>query len=166
VSGMSARRALPLIDQHERLVACDRFRAWRALGAHLAREPDAMTRVAVFLLRCEPSHPSGTPLVAGSTVSGFVVVRSQERASLVLEGKHRFSRYELTFELEAEDAATVIRATTRALFPGLAGAAYRSLVIGSGAHRLAVRMLLSRVASRATSGVNSLPRQHSQARDR
>ncbi len=45
--------------------------------------------------------------------------------------------------------ASRVRARTYAAFPGVTGRAYRALVIGSGAHRIVTRRLLSRVASRA-----------------
>jgi hypothetical protein len=43
----------------------------------------------------------------------------------------------------------VLRAESRATFPGLAGAAYRLLVVRSGGHVVAVRRLLSAVRRRA-----------------
>jgi hypothetical protein len=42
-----------------------------------------------------------------------------------------------------------LRAQTHAAFPGIVGQLYRAAVIGSGAHRLVVRRLLSRVARAA-----------------
>ncbi|MDQ6710077.1 MAG: hypothetical protein M3Z11_05920 [Candidatus Dormibacteraeota bacterium] len=69
---------------------------------------------------------------------------------LALRGAHRFSTYALVFELDANGAtACTLRAQSWAAFPGLAGRAYRALVIGTGGHRLVVRRLLRRAARRA-----------------
>jgi hypothetical protein len=86
----------------------------------------------------------------GDCVPGFTVARSQPPRSLELRGRHRFSRYALVFELdERGEHGCRLRARTYAEFPGLAGRAYRTLVIGSGGHRLAVRRLLRDVAARS-----------------
>jgi hypothetical protein len=42
-----------------------------------------------------------------------------------------------------------VTAHTSAAFPGLAGRAYRALVIGTGGHRIVVKQLLRAVARRA-----------------
>jgi hypothetical protein len=68
---------------------------------------------------------------------------------LALSGRHRFSSYELRFELVPEHpGSVVIHATTRAIFPGLHGQIYRTLVIGTGGHRIAVRRMLTSIARR------------------
>lgn len=68
----------------------------------------------------------------------------------MLRGRHRFSRYELAFDLAPRDASsTRLRATTRAAFPGPQGRVYRALVIGTRLHVLAARALLRRVAGGA-----------------
>jgi hypothetical protein len=55
---------------------------------------------------------------------------------LVLAGRHRFSRYQLAFDLtEVADSATHLRATTHADI-------YRALVIGTGAHVVATTGIL------------------------
>jgi hypothetical protein len=83
-------------------------------------------------------------------VPGFSVVRSQAPRVLELRGRHRFSRYALIFELAvAGDSGCTLSAQSWAEFPGLAGRAYRTLVIGSGGHRLVVRRLLREIAGRA-----------------
>ncbi|MFI4991412.1 MAG: hypothetical protein ACHQHO_10935 [Solirubrobacterales bacterium] len=93
-------------------------------------------------------HWSGTPQ-PGDCLAGFAVEQSQPPSSLALCGRHRFSRYALVFELdEAGEEGCTLRARTYAEFPGLAGRVYRTLVIGSGGHRFAVRHLLRDVAER------------------
>ena len=89
----------------------------------------------------------------GSTLPGFMVVRVIEPAALALQGEHRFSRYGLIFSLEpTKDEQTLLRAETRAEFPGLAGRAYKALVIGTEGHLLAVNRILRAVQRRAEKG--------------
>ena len=80
---------------------------------------------------------------------GFRVVEVERPHRVALAGRHRFSRYSLTFELEEVGGGTRISAETRAEFPGLLGWGYRQAVIGSGGHRLVVRRMLRRIAGRA-----------------
>jgi len=69
---------------------------------------------------------------------------------LALSGRHRFSYYELRFELEQYPAGgTRVRATTLAAFPGLKGQLYRMAVIGTRGHRIAIGRLLAVIARRA-----------------
>ncbi len=85
---------------------------------------------------------------------GFHVARSDPPRELALEGRHRFSRYRLAFEVEPSGAGTRLKAVTHAAFPGLHGRIYRALVIGSGGHRIVTRRLLrsvARLAERRTS---------------
>lgn len=69
---------------------------------------------------------------------------------LALEGQHRYSRYGLIFSLEpTKDERTLLRAETRADFPGLTGSVYRTLVIGTRGHVVVVGRLLRAVKKRA-----------------
>lgn len=77
--------------------------------------------------------------------SGFVVAEEVPDRLVRLTGRHRFSRYQLLFELDAVDGGTVLRARTYAEFPGMHGRAYRAAVIGTRAHVLATRHLLRSV---------------------
>jgi hypothetical protein len=103
------------------------------------------------LVGCVPVDASGPrPLAEGSTVPGFRVVRAVPERELVLEGRHRFSTYALTFRLDGTDSSrSRLAAESRATFPGLAGGAYRLLVIGTRGHVVAVRHLLSGIKHRA-----------------
>jgi hypothetical protein len=86
----------------------------------------------------------------GSTFAGFHVAHSERPRRWCLDGAHRFSRYALEFRLdELAPDRTYLCAETRAVFPGLDGAFYRMLVIGSGGHREAVRRMLLSVKRRA-----------------
>jgi len=104
-------------------------------------------------LRVEPPRASGRWLPdpePGAALPGFAVDRVRRPELLSLRGGHRFSRYRLDFELSAAAPdRSHLRARTWAEFPGLAGAAYRALVIGSGGHRLIVRRMLRRIAQAA-----------------
>lgn len=83
----------------------------------------------------------------GDTIPGFTVTAADPPRLLVLGGGHRFSDYELWFELEpGTGGRTTLRAKTFAAFPGLKGAAYRLLVITSRGHPVAVRGLLARIS--------------------
>jgi len=112
----------------------------------------ASTRIA-RLLGCRPAARSGSwdaGLTAGASLPGFGVQDVRAPARLALGGAHRFSRYALVFELEPiEDDGCRVRAQTFAAFPGIAGRAYRAVVIGTGGHRIVMRRLLGRVARRA-----------------
>jgi hypothetical protein len=84
------------------------------------------------------------------TLPGFAVARAHPPERLELRGEHRFSRYALVFELDSADGSRcTLRAQTWAEFPGITGRAYRAAVIGTHGHRVVVRRLLRRVASRA-----------------
>lgn len=81
---------------------------------------------------------------------GFRVVRAEAPHELALEGEHRFSRYALTFRVDdLGPGRSRVRAETRAAFPGLKGATYRALVIGTRVHVLAVRRMLGAIRRRA-----------------
>jgi hypothetical protein len=149
---------LPYIDAHGVDVAADVDTTWVAL-LRVVRDGlgGAADEWLGRALRVEPRHASGRwepDLEPGAALAGFTVERARRPELLSLRGRHRFSRYRLDFELTAArpdetDVRTHVRARTWAEFPGLAGAAYRALVIGSGGHGLAVRRMLRRVAARA-----------------
>lgn len=135
---------LPFVDVHQRQVAATPEATWTALRGFVARR---LTRPApaafVALWRLEP-------------VAGFAVAEEDAPRRLVLRGRHRFSRYELAFEVVPGPGGVTLSGRTSAAFPGVAGAVYRALVIGSGGHRLAVRGMLERVA-RAAEGTVPKP---------
>jgi len=117
---------LPYIDEHARSVAGNREQVWRGLLRVVCKNPDDPTTVPI----------------------GFVLGPVTETKRLELRGRHWFSRYALVFELDELDPDhTRLRAQSWAEFPGPAGKVYRMLVISSGAHRIVVRALLSRIAA-------------------
>jgi hypothetical protein len=84
-----------------------------------------------------------------ATLAGFHVARTDPPRELALEGRHRFSRYRLAFEIEPRGPETRIRAVTHAEFPGVRGRFYRALVVGTGGHRIMTRRVLKSIARRA-----------------
>jgi len=144
--------ALPLIDEHDTVVAADTAAVWRGLGDVLDRSyaGAGAVRFARLVGCADPVASGPRPLAEGSTISGFRVVAADPGRELVLLGRHRFSTYALTFLLdEAGPRRTVLRAVSRARFPGPAGALYRLLVIGTGGHAIGVRHLLGSIRSRS-----------------
>jgi hypothetical protein len=142
---------LPAIDEHGTLVLAPVERTWEALlqvvrGSFSGR---AAGRVADALGSCA-TEASGPIDRRGSTIPGFIVVRVVEPAVLALQGEHRFSRYGLIFRLEpTKDERTLLRAETRAEFPGLKGQAYKTLVIRTHGHVRVVNRILRAVRRRA-----------------
>jgi hypothetical protein len=82
--------------------------------------------------------------------TGFRVTAVVPGSELVLEGRHPFSIYALTFRLESIGSGqSRLRAESRAAFPGARGRLYRLLVIGSRGHVGAVRHMLRRIRRRS-----------------
>lgn len=140
---MSIERDLPYVDGHAITIATPRDLVWTALRRYAA------TSIGIS---------DGNPLarILGTAPrSGFEIAEETPRQRLALAGRHRFSRYVLVFELhDMADDATVLRAKTYAVFPGLHGRIYRGLVIGTRAHVVATNNILRsvrRLSSRLTS---------------
>jgi len=143
-------KELPHIDEHAIVVEAAPELVWTALGEVLFRASPPATRMIGRALGVRPLDLSGDPLALGATLRGFRVGRAEPRAELVLEGEHRFSHYALVFRLDALGVErTRLRAETRAAFPGTAGRAYRTLVIGTRGHVVVVRRLLRATRHRA-----------------
>jgi uncharacterized protein YndB with AHSA1/START domain len=134
---------LPFIDEHRVLVAAPPARVWQALAERF--EGNRVTKAVAPVVGAEPRRASGPLFEAGSTVAGFTVAEVEPERLLRLAGRHRYSNYELTFTLAEEPGGTALTARTHAAFPGPLGFVYRSLVIGSGGHRLVVRRILAGV---------------------
>ena len=80
----------------------------------------------------------------------FEVERAERPALLSLAGRHRFSRYRLTFTLRTVGPGhTELTASTHAAFPGVGGRLYKAAVIDSRAHALIMKALLRRIAASA-----------------
>ena len=152
---------LPFVDEHSRQVRAPPERVWQALIATMRGQFDGReAAVAARLLGCAPAAGSGDfgrPVVRrDQAIPGFAVAEADAPRRLALRGRHRFSRYALTFVLDdGPGHATLLRARTHAAFPGLAGRAYRAAVIGSGGHRLLMRRLLAAIERAAVT--SSIP---------
>ena len=133
---------LPYVDEHATAVGRSRTEIWdalvRGLGAGLAGG-----ETVARLLGCDPARASarfeGRP---GDAIPGFRVVEVEPGRRLALQGRHRFSRYRLTFVVDEGRLC----AQTHAAFPGIPGRLYRAAVVGTGGHRIATRQLLRRMA--------------------
>jgi hypothetical protein len=137
---------LPHVDEHSIAIEATPEATWDALlrvveGSFAS---GASTRCA-RLLGCADTAASGPrPLAGGSALPGFHVEAAQRPQELAIAGGHRFSEYALIFRLDELDGEhTMLRAETRAAFPGLKGSAYRALVIGTRIHVLVTRRILS-----------------------
>ncbi len=139
---------LPHVDEHAVDIATGSATTWTALE----RVVESLgSRWFSPLLGCEDTAASGPrPLEMGSSVPGFHVVATERPSRLELAGRHRFSDYELVFRIDDLGAGrSRLRAETRAIFPGWRGAAYRAMLMGTGAHARATRGILTRVALEA-----------------
>ncbi|MFC9918983.1 NUDIX hydrolase [Agromyces binzhouensis] len=139
---------LPHVDEHAVDVAAGRDAVWGALGEMLAH---AASAGFARMLGAEDTSLSGPAMPApGAVVPGFHVVAAEPPARLALAGRHRLSDYELVFRIdELAPERSRLRAETRAVFPGMRGAAYRTMLMGLGLHRAATRRMLRAVRRRA-----------------
>lgn len=149
---MTTTSQLPHIDEHSIVVGAGPDATWEALlrTVEASVSSPVSGRVA-GLLGCADVDASGPrPLAPGSTLPGFHIDVVEPAVELALAGSHRFSDYALIFRLDREgEGHTVLRAETRAVFPGLKGRTYRTLVIGTRGHVLVTRRLLGAAKRRA-----------------
>jgi hypothetical protein len=140
---------LPFIDEHRVLVSAPPAAVWSALATRMPRLGSL-----AHVLGAEPRHASGKPLEEGATMPGFKVESVEPGHRVVLTGRHRLSRYEFVFTLDAEPGGTMLSARSNAEFPGPQGWIYRKLVIGSGIHGLLVPRLLNGIGHRAAKEIS------------
>jgi hypothetical protein len=146
IGAVIAPAELPHVDEHSIAIGATPDAAWDALlrvveGSFASGASSKGAR----LLGCADTVASGPrPLADGSVLPGFHVETAQRPQELAIAGGHRFSDYALIFRLDEQDSTgTVLRAETRAAFPGLKGSAYRAMVIGTRIHVLVTRRILS-----------------------
>lgn len=142
----------PHLDEHTVSIEAGTDVVWAAVltgvgGAFSGRAAERYAR----LVRSDDVAAAGPrPLAAGSTMPGFHVTVADPGRQLVLVGAHRFSTYALVFRLESHGPdRTILRAESRAAFPGSLGGLYRLAVVGTRGHVVAVRRLLAGVRRRA-----------------
>lgn len=148
----ASSQRLPRIDEHCVEIAADPEAVWEAMLRVLGGSfgTTATGRVARLPGCADISNSGPRPLTAGSAFPGFHVEKAESPHELSLAGSHRFSNYALIFRLEQRNTNhTRLRAETRAIFPGLKGTAYQTLVIGTRGHVLVTRRLLAAVKRRS-----------------
>jgi hypothetical protein len=121
---------LPYIDEHAITVSADRATTWHAV---------------LRTICSNPADPETVPF-------GFALDVAEQPDRFALKGRHWFAVYKLIFLLSDDPAGgTRVVAQTWADFPGIKGKIYRALVIGSGGHRVVVRIMLRHIAAQAIS---------------
>jgi hypothetical protein len=149
---MSDVAKLPHVDEHSLVIEAAPEATWDAL-LHVSEAVVSSAAAPRYarLVGCADTVASGPrPLAEGSAFPGFHVAVADSPRELALAGSHRFSDYALIFRLDPlAGERTRLRAETRATFPGLKGAAYRGLVIGTRMHVLATRRVLGGAKRRA-----------------
>ena len=124
--------ALPHIDDHEVRIEAPVDVVYPVLRRYVDSLGAKEGRLLATLLGTDPP-------------SGFGVAEEVPGRLVRLTGRHRFSRYQLLFELDEVPGGTLLRARSYGEFPGLPGRAYRAAVIGTRGHVLATRHLLKQV---------------------
>jgi hypothetical protein len=143
---------LPYIDEHRIHIDAPPAAVWLALLSVLRSKLGAVPGPLAYAWGLTPADRSGDwsqVLRPGDSIPGFEVAEAIPGERLALRGRHRFSRYSLVFVQEPSGGGCTLSAQSWAAFPGLAGAAYRAVVIGTGGHRVGVRRLLHAVERRA-----------------
>lgn len=122
--------SLPLLDRHSATLQASQSAVWKAARQYACGLTQSDHVLLARVLGTEPK-------------SGFELARLVEGECLALTGRHRFARYRLVFELDAEPSnATKLSVLSFAAFPGARGRLYRGLLMGTGGHVLAVRHML------------------------
>jgi hypothetical protein len=130
---------LPHIDERAVAVDAPADVVWAALTVYVDRAL-VRARRAAALRRVLGTEPA----------SGFAVVAVEAGRAITLGGRHRFSRYRLTFSVTpAADGGTELRARTDAAFPGPHGSVYRALVIGTRLHVVVTTRMLRAIRDRS-----------------
>ncbi len=122
---------LPFVDVHSTTVVATPDAAF-----------DALERIGPRI-GTDPISGTYARLVGAEDRGAFHVARSERPTLVVLGGSHRFSRYELVCRIEPEHGGSIVRFETWAEFLGLGGRVYRAVVIGTGGHRVVMRLLLA-----------------------
>jgi hypothetical protein len=142
---MAEQEQLPFLDEHREHIDVPADVTWTALVGVLRRRMGG-ARTFARVLGCDPQEATpGFSGRVGETLPGFRVVDSEPGRRLALRGRHRFARYALTFLIDGDQ----LRARSEAAFAGIHGRMYRTLLMGTGGHRIVTRGLLRHVARAA-----------------
>jgi hypothetical protein len=144
---------LPYVDEHAVDVDAGAEDVWAALVGVDRSLSGRFVEVYARAVGCaDHRHAGPRPLAQGATRPGFHVAAAAPPSEMVLAGRHRFSSYTLTFRVDdLGPGRSRLRAESRAAFPGLGGAAYRALVIGTRGHVVVTRRLLAGLKGTAES---------------
>src|SRR3954471_21960383 len=96
---------LPLVDVHTTTVSASCEQTWDSLLEGVRR--GASNRAGSFFARtlgCEDWRPTDGDLTHPSQHVGFRVAEMRAPNRLLLSGRHRFSRYTLTWDLDPLDS--------------------------------------------------------------
>ena len=139
---------LPFIDELDVRLKAAPGKVYLAVARHIERSLQSSgPRVFSRILGCQSRGSSfSVPPSEGQVTNGFHVAEAEPPRLLVLEGTHRFAIARLSFIIEpVGEGRARLAARTDADFPGLRGAMYRALVIGSGAHAVVVKRMLAKI---------------------
>lgn len=142
---------LARIDKHRTVMAASPAATWEATSRAIEASMSGAVGTAIAsALGCRNVCAAGPrPLRTGSAFCGFQVAVAEPPHKLVLAGAHRFASYGLILRIDATPEGSRLRAESRARFPGWTGRIYRALVIGTGAHKIAMRRLLAAIKRQA-----------------
>lgn len=127
---------LPFVDEHELTTHAVADDTWAAVERYANAMAHSRRRVLSRVLGTEPA-------------SGFEIVGRQPRHEIALAGRHRFATYRLVFRVAPDGGRARIVADTFAVFPGLRGRLYRTLLLHTRGHQMATRLMLHRIRSLA-----------------
>jgi Polyketide cyclase / dehydrase and lipid transport len=134
---------LPHIDEHAVAIAAAPERVCEAV-LETFRGSGSMAGLLARVLGADPGGRAGP-----DAVPGFAVTDLDRPHRVVLRGRHRFSEYAIVVRVEPDGEGSRCTLESRGAFPGPHGAVYRLLVVGTGAHVVAVRRLLASIRRRA-----------------
>jgi len=125
------------IDEHTVVIDRRREHVWAALNRYVSQH--MVARDSARLGRILGVDPP----------AGFERISAEEGREIILTGRHRFSRYQLSFEVaDATDGRTRLTAITHASFPGVSGKLHRLAVVGSHGHAIVVKRMLRSIERR------------------
>jgi hypothetical protein len=127
----------PFLDEISRVVHAPAAAVCGAVEAFFAAEP-------------HPIAKRYGRLVGVQGERAFNLHEKDRPHRLVFTADHDYAHATLTFVIEEDvSGATLLRLQSRADFPGTLGTLYRTAVIGTRFHVLAVRWMLKKIAERA-----------------